>query len=67
MTAAYADGGIVRPNSPEPLGRADRMMISRMLVAALIATLSVGAVNAETFRTKDPLRAMKTHIFSVVS
>jgi hypothetical protein len=33
------------------------MMISRMLVAALMATLSVGAVNAETFRTKDPLRA----------
>jgi hypothetical protein len=32
-------------------------MTSRILVVAVIAMLSVGAVSAETFRTKDPLRA----------
>ncbi|HKX03590.1 MAG TPA: hypothetical protein VJX71_13925 [Methylomirabilota bacterium] len=33
------------------------MMTSRILAVAVIVMLSVGAVDAETFRTKDPLRA----------
>ena len=32
-------------------------MTSRILAVAVIVMLSVGAVDAETFRTKDPLRA----------
>jgi len=32
-------------------------MTSRILAVTVIAMLSVGAVSAETFRTKDPLRA----------
>jgi hypothetical protein len=32
-------------------------MTSRILAAAVIVMLSVGAVGGETFRTKDPLRA----------
>lgn len=33
------------------------MMTSRILAVVVIVMLSVGAVDAETFRTKDPLRA----------